>query len=365
MNWAEIKKGDLIKSVQVLGLVPQRAGVPSSDFIKVTLRKKSVEMSLSSTVTAVVRTVYLVGALLGTDFFIDKNLLSAFVLGGKGWKGNFRVAVDESRFYIRQGSRHAEFAMRQEPLGGYGTWRDRNGLKEVKLSDELRNLLLASNSCSTGDPSLPHLNCVYIGGHLVLSTNLIALFVGIRQKEDGLRIPFPVGIIPLLGGELVDSVGVDGDRVILDCGCGYVEGTVSAIAKKNFPKQNLVESVKKARLWPLLAKIPSERLSEMIQRLVTYLSSVKREDWLVELELGNGKVKASVKVQQGKFEESMEVEDLKVEGSVVWPLEQVKPVLDYMATAASSVKIRVDEKKKTPYLLSGGRVEMMVARKLQ
>jgi len=365
MNWAEIKKEDLIKAVSVLSLVPQRAGVPSSDFAKVTPKKKLIEMSLSSTVTAVVRAGYLNGSLnAATDFFIDNGMLSAFVVGGKNWKGNFKVGVDESKFYIRQGSRHAELSMRQEPLGGYGSWANRDGLKEIKLNDELRKLLLASNACSTGDPSLPHLNCVYVGGRLVLSTNLISLFVGIRTKEDALKIPFPVGIIPLLGDQLVDSVGVDGDRVILDCGCGYVEGTVSAVAKKNFPKGGLIENVKKARTWPVLAKIPAERLSKMMQRLVNYLVSVKREDWLVSLEMTNGKVSASVKVQQGRFEETMDVDGMTIEGSVSWPLEQVKPVLDYIAEASAYVRIRVDEKKKTPYLISGGGVEMMVARKL-
>lgn len=367
MNWSEVTKEDLLHGVSVLGLVPQRAGVPSSDFIKMVPRKTSLEMSLSSVVTAVVR-VPAPGFVAPADlkaFFIDKGLFDAFVQSGKRWKGNFRLALDESKLYIRQGSRRAEFALRQEPLGGYGTWRVvGNGLREVKLSNSLKKLLVASSTCATADPSMPHLNCVYIGGHLVLSTNLISLFVGIRKKEDALKIPFPVGIIPLLGGELVNSVGVEGDRVILDCGIGFIEGTVSAYAKKDFPHHSVVSSVKKGRAWPVFANLPAERLSKMFERLEGYLTTVKREDWAVTLELGNGRVKAIVKVQQGRFEEVMEVEDLAVEGSLSWPLQQVKPVVDYIASVSESMKVRVDEEKKTPYLLSGGGVEMMVARRV-
>jgi hypothetical protein len=365
MSWAEVKKDNLIQAVDVLALVPQRAGVPSSDFVKVSPRKKSIQMSLSSTVTAIVR-VDLTRSLSATEaFFIDKGLFHAFVQGGKSWKGNFRMEMAEGKWCIRQGSRHAEFAMRTEPLGGYGVWRETNGLKEIKLSDDLRKLLIASNNCSTADPSLPHLNCVYIGGKLVLSTNLISLFVGVRQKEDALKIPFPVGIIPLLGDNLVEAVGVENERVILDCGCGYIEGTISAIAQKSFPKRDVVEKIRKGRLWPVLVKLPAEKLAKVLTRLAGYLSNVKREDWIVELSIAEGVVKASVKVQQGLFEERMSFDSTKAEGTVKWPLELAQAVVEYMAANGELVKIRVDESKRSPYLLSGGGVEMMIARQVR
>lgn len=365
MNWSEMEKDDLLKAVSVLELVPLRAGVPSSDFIKMVPRKNSLEMSLSSVVTAVVRSTWKPTLSFTGDLFIDRGLFSAFVLAGKNWKGNFKLSLDEGRLYVRQGSRKAEFSLRHEPLGGYGKWMDRDGLKEIKLSDELKKLLLASNSCATGDPSMPHLNCVYIGGRLVLSTNATSLFVGIRQKEDALKIPFPVGIIPLLGGELVDSVGVDGDRVLLDCGCGFIEGTVSALAKRDFPKRSVVETIKKAREWPTLVRLPAEKLTRMFTRLVGYLGTIKREDWLVSLNIEDEKVTASVTVQQGQFQESMAVEGLKATlHPLQWPLDKIMPVMEYISSETELLRVRADEKKKTPYLLSGGGVEMIVGRKV-
>lgn len=364
MTWAEIEKKDLITAVAVLSLVPQRAGVPSSDFVKVSPKGRYIEMSLSSTVTAVVRVSY--SGLIGEkqDFFIDQGLFQAYVQAGKTWKGNFKTAVSEGKWYISQGSRKAELSLRTEPLGGYGVWKERDSLKEIKLSEQLRRLLLASNHCSTADPSLPHLNCVYIGGKLVLSTNLISLFVGVRQKEDSLRIPFPVGIIPLLGDSLVQAVGVENDRVILDCGCGYIEGSISAVAQKSFPKRDVVEKIKKGRLWPVLVKLPAEKLAKVLTRLSSYLSNVKREDWVVDLSIAEGVVKASVNVQQGRFEEKLEFENTKAEGVVRWPLELAQAVVEYMAANGEMIKIRVDESKNTPYLLSGGGVEMMIARQV-
>lgn len=364
MNWSEAEKKDFITAVDVLSLVPQRAGIPSSDFVKVTPKKNKIEMSLSSTVTGVVRVPLTRSLDTDKEFFVDKGLFQAYVQAGKNWKGNFKLASTEGKWHLRQGSRQAELAMRVEPVSGYGIWKERDKLKEIALSEELRKLLLASNHCSTADPALPHLNCVYIGGKLVLSTNLISLFVGVRQKEDALRIPFPVGIIPLLGDSLVKAVGVENDRVILDCGCGYIEGTISAVAQKSFPKRDVVEKIKKGRMWPLLVKLPAEKLAKVLARLAGYLTNVKREDWVVEMSIANGVVKASVKVQQGTFEERLDFENEKVEGTIRWPLELAQAVVEYMAANGEIIKVRVDEEKNTPYLLSGGGVEMMIARQI-
>jgi hypothetical protein len=191
----------------------------------------------------------------------------------------------------------------------------------------------------------------------------VVLFLGLNKRTDKLRFPFPVEVIPLLGEGLVDAVGLDGDRVILDCGLGFLEGSVSAIAQQSFPKKAIVTQVKAGRDWPLLAKLPAKPLSKLMARLVDYLSGVRREDWMLRLELGNGKLKAIIKVAQGRFEELMVATTVKREGVVEWPLEMVRPVLEYMGRAESEIRIRVDEEKQTPYLVSGGGIELMVARK--
>jgi len=362
MNWAEVEKQQLLDAASILELVPQRAGVPSSDFVRVRHGKKYIEMSLSSVVNAVVRVA---GKNLeeAKDFFVDRRLLIPFIQVGKGWKGDFKLGLEDSKWLLKQGSRTAELTMRMEPLGGYGSWREKAGLKEVKLSEELRKLLLVSQGCATADPSLPFLNCVYIGEKLVLATNGTLMFVGLRQKQDSLRFPFPIGVIPLISDSLVQAVGVEGDQVILDCGIGFIEGSVSAITRKDFPKKSIVERAQAAKAYPVLTKLPAERVARMLERLSGYLASVKREDLILRLEVGGEKVKAIVRVQQAKFEESIEVEDLKGEGTLDFPFDLVKPVLDYIAEHDEKITIRVDEKKKSPYLISGASVALLVARR--
>lgn len=364
-EWYELEKDELLAAVAVLNLVPQRAGIPSSDFVKITRRPGQWELSLASTVTGMVRVPVKGEKKAEKECFLDRGLLLSFIQTGKTWKGLFKASFSEGILTLKQGSRLAELAVKADAVGGYGKWKERSARKDIKLSEGLRKLLLASNFCSTADPALPHLNCVYIGGKLVLSTNLISLFVGVRQTEDALRIPFPVGIIPLLGDSLVRAVGVEDDRIVLDCGCGYIEGSVSAIAQKDFPKKNVVEKIKKGREWPVVAKLPAEKLSRMLKRLADYLKNVKREDWVVQLDGEETRLKASIQVQQGRFEEEIKVDQQSKEILLRWPLDLALSVIEYMAANGEVVKVRVDEEKGTPYLLSGGGVEMMLARQVK
>ena len=360
-EWAEIKKDDLTNAIRILEMVPQKAGIPSSDYTRIRMGATQLELSLASSVLAMVR--FPCRNKAAGEMFVDRKLLVPFVQMGRHWKGDFRSQFTGSKWRLRQGSRKADLSMREEPVTGYGNWVDHSKLEEVQLSEEMRKMLLASQACSTADPSLPHLNCVYIGGQLVMASNQTVVFIGSSIKKNEIRIPFPVGVIPLLGDGLVRGIGVDGGTVVLDCGSGYIEGTVSAVALKEFPRKSVIEQINDARKYPLLVRLPAERLAKMMQRLMVYLTAVKREDWTLRLELADERARATVRIQQGVFEESMEVEDMKAEGSLEWPLELVKPVIEYIATKAETIKIRVDEKKKTPYLLSGAGIDLLVGRR--
>jgi len=362
MDWIVLEKDELVKAAEVLDLVPQRAGIPSSDYVRVRTGKFGLEMSLASSVSGVIRVRAKIPE--ASEFFVDRRLFLPFVLMGKNWKGDFRTAFDERKWLLRQGSRRAEFAVRESKIGGYGVWRDKDGLKEIRLSENLKQLLRASFSCATSDPSLPQFNCVYLGGNLVMASNDTVLFVGVAKKKDDLKFPFPVEIIPLLSDGAVQGVGLEGDRVLLDCGLGLIEGSVSAVAQKQFPKAQLVQRVAEGQRWPLLAKLPAERLARLMTRLTNYLTGIRREDWMLTMEMSEGRLRASVRVTQGKFEEVMELEDGVKEGTVLWPLDQVQPVLEHIGRMGETLTVRVDEKKRTPYLISGAGVALMVARKL-
>jgi hypothetical protein len=363
VNWIDIKRDDLVNGIRLLEMVPYRPGIPSSDSVRVIPSKKQLEFSVASSVTGIVR-VPMSGSLERTEeFFVDRKLLLPFVLLGRKWRGDFRTREQEGKWLIRQGSRRAELALKDK-VKGYTKWRDRNAKDEVKLSEELRNMLLAANTCATSDPSLPQFNCVYIIGRKVMASNRTIIFMGVNKEESNLRIPFPLGVIPLLSDGLVKKVGIEGELVVLDCGNGYLEGTVSADALKSFPRKSLVEQVEHGKTsWPVIGSLPAERISNLLSRLTEYISGVKREDLMLTLEIGEGKIKARVKVLQAVFEEVLEVEEAKKEALVALPLDHVRPILEYMAKSCEKIKIRCNEEKKTPYILSGAGVDLLVGRK--
>ncbi len=366
-GWVDIDRDALINTVEVLDLVPQQAGIPTSDYIRFTLRKDSLEMALASVVVGMTRVPGKFAPFLPhvSEFFLDRRLFLPFILAGKKRKASFRMGFNPDNILVKQGSREALFAMNAEAVNGYGKWTDISTLKEIKLSQELRNMLLASIECATSDPSMPQLNCVYIGDTLVLASNQTVLFVGKSKKASGMKFPFPVAIVPLLGSVLVKGVGVEGDKVILDCGCGYLEGMVSAKTKTDFPRKTIESVVEKGSKWPLLANLPADRLHSMFGRFIGYLSGVRREDWLVKLEITGTVVKATVKINNGKFDESMTLDHpAKLDGTVEWPLDLVAPVIEYMAATGDAISVRTDQAKKTPYLLIGDTVELMVSRKV-
>lgn len=359
-----IKKDELIDAIRILGLVPERAGIPSSDYFRVIPRKKMLEIAISSSVTAVVRIAVSESVEdLDKPFFIDRRILTPFVLAGKDFRSDFQVGTKvQDKWVINQGRRQAELSVRTDGITGYMDWKDHKSLKEIKLTEELRRMLMVSNTCSTEDPSLQHLNCVYLGGKLVLATNQTVIFVG-AGGDSTLKFPFPLGVIPLLGESVVQAVGVEGEKVILDCKYGYVEGTVSAIAQQKFPKDAILHQIENAEKWPVVAKLPAEKLSKVLGRLTTYLGGVKKESWVLNLEITDSQIKAVVRVKQVEFKETISVEAVTKETVVVeWPLDAVKPIIDYIAEKQTDFKIKTNEQNKTPYLIDGAGIRMMMSR---
>ena len=198
-------------------------------------------------------------------FFMDRRILFPFILAGEDRAGDFILDISKDSWKIKQKNRLADSTMNVETFSGYGEWQGETISKELKLSQELKDLLLASNFCATLDPSLPQYHCVYIGKKQILASNSNVVFSGILTKENALEFPFPVGIIPLLSEKLVQSVGTSKDRVFLDCGIGYLEGTVSSEAKEKFPKESLLAQLKVVKKAPKVLALPGKQLGKALK----------------------------------------------------------------------------------------------------
>lgn len=362
-----VKRDDLINAAETLDMVPQKSGIPTSDYIRFTLQKDCLKLSLASTVLGMVRVPGNFSQFVPhvKEIFIDRRVFMPFVLAGKTRKPDFQFGFNTDNLFVRQGTRDAMFALSSGAVKGYGIWKDRSNMKEIKLSQEIKDMILASVDCATADPSMPELNCVLIGDMLMLASNKTVIFLGKQKKATGLNFPFPVSIIPFLHSAVVKGVGVDGDIVVLDCGVGYLEGTVSAVARKKFPRKNLEEIARLGANYPIMLKLPAARLLAMLERFIGYLSGVRREDWIVNLDIKGKTVRATVNLNAGKFDEVLEMDEPALkDSSLKWPLDAVTPVVKYMAGATKDAEIvvRTDDAKQMPYFLIGETAELVISR---
>jgi hypothetical protein len=363
----KINKDEMFRAVKALDLIPTRAGVPSSDYVRLEFKKKEIYMALASVVIGNVH--FGVEDKLPDEkpFLLDRRLLFPFLVAGEKMKADFLLENTETMIRLSQGNRKAEFEKRAEDIGGYGKWRDYGSMKEVLLSDTLKTMLTASASCSTADPALPELNCVYVKKDIVMATNYVIMFRGDTQDNKPLEIPFPINVVPLLKSELVKGVGIVDGKVILDCTAGFIEGVVPVKAQTKFPKETVAKQMETARKWPITFSLKSKQFSQVIDRLQSYLAGARRQDWMLSLETWEDGVRCRVKIQQGVFQEKIAYgkHNCKPGVSLMWSLEWAGPVLQEMTKQAEEIVIRYDEKADTAYHVAGGQMELMIAKKVK
>lgn len=362
-----IDREEMLTAVKALDLIPTRAGVPSSDYVRLEFKKKEIYMALASVVIGNVH--FGVSDKLPDEkpFLLDRRLLFPFLLAGEKMKADFHLENTDVLIRVIQGGRKAEFEKRQEDIGGYGKWHDYGDMKEILLSDTLRKMLKASASCSTADPALPQLNCVYVKKDIVMATNFVVMFRGDTKDGKPLELPFPINVVPLLESPLVKGVGIVNGKVILDCTAGFIEGVVPAKAQTQFPKDKVSSQMELARKWPIVFSLKAKQLSQVIDRLMTYLTGARRQDWMLSLDTWEDGVRLRVRIQQGMFQEKMSYGKYssKPGVSLVWSLEWAGPVLQEMAKQAEEIVIRYDEKMNSAYYVQGGQMELLIARKVK
>lgn len=359
----EIKSEQLAGAIEILDMVPQVGGIPSSDYLRITQKKYHLEMSLAS--SSLVGVVRVAGVIMdeGQEFYVDRKVFTPFVVVGKDSKTAFTSKVGEGTWTLKQGSRKAEFVLRYEEIGGYGKWLNKEMAQDFKVPEAMKKLLMAASRCASADPSFPALNCVYLDGQSVLASNMTIVFAATLKSRSSLNFPFPPAVVPLLSHKSVESIGIDGDRVIVACRYGHLAGAVSADAKKGFPVKGVYTQMEKAKTWPVLVKLPIAPLNAMIERMATYLSAMESEKTHLRIDIAKGQMAMTVKVGYGRFVERDFGKNYKNEAVLDWPLQLVRPVLAYVAENDKELTVRADEKRKTPYLLSGASVDLLVARR--
>lgn len=362
-----IAKKDLELALDVILRVPPRGGISCSEFIKFSDGGNSrTKLQLSSDMAAV---AYLsVKYEFKHSIYLDRRLFEPFVIGGKDLKSQeyeFKVD-DKNKVTVRHSSRVAVYAKTTVALG-YAEPPKYSSERKFALDEKWQKLMACAISCSTVDPVVAHLNCVYLAptkeGLSFYSSNTKVIFNGrckTKNKPDQ-NIAFP-----LLLARNIDCISMvemrwDDKSATLSSNRGKLWQPVKIEARKHFPQKD-IDKILKERTKALFV-INSQSMGNAANRLSGYLAAITREDLVLKLLVKAGEKK--IKLQSGsgvtEFTEYVKlIKPSKVDYLVEWPLAEVLPVLVY-AKGNDDAEVFTSDSGRTIYRTSS--ITLIVAAK--
>ena len=376
----KIEKEKLISALEILSLVPQRPGMSASEYIRITTSGKKMTLALSSEVLGVVSFPIEGKFPCKEPFYLDRRVAVPFMLAGRDSKSDFELLSDEVEvesvekrkkpqkktvLVIRQGKRSA--AMVDVPeVHGYGEIKIDKNSKKVKFSEEQRSLIKAAFNCASPDPSLPELNCVYITSQgFILSYNTIAMMIGKTEKFKE-SLPFPLHLLSMIQHEKDPTIYISKDKVILEFKEGMIAQSLSVKAVKKFPVKDVMSKAHSLKKVPYLFSINAAKLFNSMDRFSSYISAVRKQDQVIRVivKKKSKQVKIVSNVPNIKLTEEVTLEKPSSSDLVCeWPLDILRPVIQFLGSGKTRIDIHSDEKTKSPYFLSTDDVTLLVARR--
>jgi hypothetical protein len=365
-----INTGSLIAAIDAISLVPSRSGILPSEFFKLEKRGPKLYFSLAAEVYG--RT-FAKGAVEMKEkdwvFFVDRNALTPFVTAPTvGPRRAFKFSIvgegDKKRMVVVHGKRKATFQSITE-VKGYATFSGKGKL--LTLTPEHRAMLYIASRYATADPTLAHLNCVYmVKKKYALASNQSVIFRA-ADKVIPQTIPFPLMVSGMFGSDKVNAITITPDVVKLEMTNGYLCQTISTAASKDFPHKKILSEFSKSDDFKSSFELRGRTFFRAIARMGSYLSGTVNRDMVVVIE-GNKGDKILVlegTAPSGKFREVVRLavplaQDIKIE----WLLESLLPLAEREADIdVASVKVSYD--KDTPYRVSTtAGIDLLLSRRI-
>jgi hypothetical protein len=371
----------LTDAVDFLEQIPSQQGIPSAQFVRVRASKKNNKLffTLAALVTGETVVRYTGPRLkLKRELCLDRRLLFPFIAVAKFLKSKakFEVEVDKSTVKIRHGRRAAKLESTADVVG-YSTFpgKKQHGYASLPVASRTLKLLRCASACASADPSIPHLNCVFIrksgeGVALILSSNEITMYKTVLGDDTKIAdsIAFPLALVPFLRTEGLKQILWRKDCALLSFSVGWVWQTISAQAKVKFPADFIVKCMHTWRhSLPPVFSVSCQQLSDVAARLSQYLASVRRLDWALEVRgrEGEKKLKLVSTLPQCCFTETLFVEKpLREDVCLFWPLHVLMPVFEFLGTEfkKKNLFVHTSDSDKDPYILRVGDVEFAVVK---
>lgn len=348
-------------------MVPEKAGIPSSEFIWVRGKGNRVKMAVASYIAGEV-TLHGDGKWPFKDFYLDRRTFVPWVNAAREIKDKHRFQFHnkDSQLYLVHGARKVTFA-NQKKISGYGNLA-RIQAKEtysVPVSSELKEMLKCGGSCAVSDTIQPHLNGVWVTekGKAVLSyaASDYVFYMGKGDLNGGRlaeSIPFPLFLINLLTVEGLRKISCAGKYVLLKFKHGTVWQPISEEMVTKFPIDRIKKYAKQSQTVPITFSASGRRFSRLIVRMGYYMQAIRRRDWVVDVK-GKRKeefIKLYSTIPGVSFSEKIKVlENLKRDFRIEWPLATLEPIFDFLSRHSRKIPltVRVNRRQGVSYVQAG------------
>ena len=373
MSWI-VDKDKLFEAIAVLDLVPSRSGIAASVFVRLDGNGSKLRMSLSSEVSGQVVVRGEGKWPVKKPFYLDRRLLFPFIYVAQSvsTKSGFEFQLEKKELLVRHGRRRARFSL-VDSVMGFDKLKKKKASVRMHIDDRLRKLMLSARGCAVDDPSLPHLNCIYLKPGKktttteVYTTNGAVGFHAVHKVKKSMKnpLPFPLYVAGLLKEEGVKRVLNQKNQVVLEFENGDIWQMVSAKAAKKFPVKTIIKMLAELRKTKSMFRMECRRLHNVVERLLLYLASVSRQDWVLWLKGSKGgkEILFEVTVPQGVFREKVPVHKALVSDvEIEWPLAAMIPVFQYLGDLKDKSLLDVrGGVGDTPYFLTTGELQVAVS----
>ena len=365
-----VSAGELVRMVRVLERVSNYWGVPSSMFVRITPHADdAILASLSADVSAVVRLNGVSGWIADHPIYVDRRMLFPFISTGLTDEP-YKVSLADNVLTLKHTRRRAALSLSTE-TGGYPAPPKRG--KDILTSDVAVGLLQCAASCGIADPVRPEFGSVMlirtdeVAAVEVMSSNQIVLFY--MQSSDMSIAPgihaMPMNLISLLPIPELQSVAFDGTSMILRLPSALIWCMLPPTLNR-FPIDVASQLVK--TLPETIFNIRADVLSGVVHALSTYMASMRRRDWCMDImgSAGDSKVTIGSTAQSSRFDVEVDAETLYQRNFLMEvPLGVLVAVFDYLSQdPASSVAFcATPGSSDAPVYITNGQLTVVVSRR--
>lgn len=314
----KVSAKDLIEVVRLVGNVPARSGILSSEFLRIESTGQQLQISLAAEMFSVGYIKATVPDAAGFEFYAERKMLVAFILAARNPKDtdtfDFQHQPEDRILQVRYKRRRARLRG-VDAITGYQRLPHLK-TRQIALSSDQLGVLKTVRGYAPDDPTLEGLNCVYLRkGVGMLATDRVSAMLA-RDQSISITVPIPV-MLP----DVMDSSGVTGvctheDGTVVKFDRGYVYQGLNKKCATDFPADQVIKLfVEAAKLRPTL-ELSGTTFGLMIDRVASYVSAGKDEtlvEWVGKS--GDNFVYVSAESGQGDFREQVHLTG-KLHGSV-------------------------------------------------